>query len=49
MLGIFHPLMYMGILSKRFEDAGLFDVLVQSLVIAETQVYNRDVRCMKHL
>ena len=35
MLGIFHLLMmYMGILNKRFSDAGLKDALIQSSIIA---------------
>ena len=53
MLGTFHLIMmYMSILSKRFKDAGLFDILVQSSVIAEAScgsalagsMYNRGVR-----
>ena len=56
MLGIFHMLMmYLGISGKRFKDAGLKDVLIQSGVIAEGSVeralsgkmYNRSVRCLK--
>ena len=34
MMGMFHMLMmYMHILSKRFSDAGVHDVLIQSIVI----------------
>ena len=34
MLGIFHLLMmYMGILNKRFSDAGLKDALIQSSIL----------------
>ena len=44
MFGTFHLIMmYMGILSKRFQDAGLFDVLVQSSVLTG-KMYNRDAR-----
>ena len=56
MLGIFHMLMmYLGIIGKRFKDAGLRDVLVQSEIVAEGSIertltgkmYNRVVRCYK--
>lgn len=56
MMGLFHMLMmYMHILSKRFSDAGLRDVLIQSNVIVEGSVdkalvgkmYNRGVRMYK--
>ena len=56
MLGMFHMvMMYMGILNKRFSDAGVRDVLVQSNTISEGSVdqalcgkqYNRGVRCYK--
>lgn len=56
MMGMFHMLMmFMHILSKRFSDAGLRDVLIQSGVIAEGSVdkalsgkmYNRGVRMYK--
>ena len=56
MLGIFHLLMmYFGIIGKRFKDAGLRDVLVQSEIVAEGsteraltgKMYNRAVRCYK--
>ena len=56
MLGTFHLLMmYMGVLCKRFKDAGLFDVLVQGSVLAEYscdralsgKMYNRGVRAYK--
>ena len=56
MMGMFHMLMmYMHILSKRFSDAGVRDVLIQSSVIAERSVdkascgkmYNRGVRMYK--
>ena len=56
MMGIFHTLMmFMHILSKRFSSAGLRDVLIQSVVIAEGSVdkalsgkmYNRGVRLYK--
>ena len=41
MLGIFHLLMmYMGILNKRFSDAGLKDALIQSSIIAEGSIDN---------
>ena len=48
-------MMYMHILSKRFSDAGVHDVLIQSSVIAEGSVgkalcgkmYNRGVRMYK--
>ena len=55
-MGMFHMLMmYMHILSKRFSDAGVRDVLIQSSVIAEGSVdkplcgkmYNRGVRMYK--
>ena len=36
-IGTFHLIMmYMSILSKRFKDGGLFDVLVQSSILAES-------------
>ena len=56
MMGLFHILMmYMHILAKRFADAGLRDVLIQSNVIAEGSIdkalsgkmYNRGVRMYK--
>ena len=56
MMGMFHMLMmYMHILSKRFSDAGLRDILIQSGTIAEGSVdkalcgkmYNRGVRVYK--
>ena len=56
MLGIFHLLMmYLGIIGKRFKDAGLRDVLVQRETVAEGSIeraltgkmYNRAVRCYK--
>ena len=56
MMDMFHMLMmYMHILSKRFSDAGVHDVLIQSSVIAEGSVgkalcgkmYNRGVRMYK--
>ena len=56
MLGIFHLLMmYLGIIGKRFKDAGLRDVLVQSEIVTEGSIeraltgkmYNRAVRCYK--
>ena len=56
MMGVFHILMmFMGILYKRFADAGLQDTLVQSSVVAEGSVeqalkgksYNRGVRLYK--
>ena len=48
-------MMYMHILSKRFSDAGVCDVLTQSSVIAEGSVdkalcgkmYNRGVKMYK--
>ena len=56
MLGIFHTLMmFLGIIGKRFGDAGYRDILVQSEIIAEGSVdraltgkmYNRSVRAVK--
>ena len=56
MMGMFHMLvMYMHILSKRFCDAGVRDVLIQSSIIAEGSVdkvlcgkmYYRGVRMYK--
>ena len=56
MLGIFHMIMmYMGIMSKRFKDAGLRDILVQSSILTEVSVdlplsgkmYNRSIRAHK--
>ena len=56
MLGIFHLLMmYLGIIGKRFKDAGLRDVLIQSEIVTEGSIeraltgkmYNRAVRCYK--
>ena len=56
MMGMFHMLMmFMHILSKRFADAGVLDVLIQSGVIAEGSVdralcgkmYNRGIRMYK--
>ena len=55
MLGIFHTLMFLGIIGKRFGDGGYRDMLVQSEVIAEGSVdralsgkmYNRSVRAVK--
>ena len=53
MLGIFHTIMmFLGIIGKRFGDAGLRDLLIQSGVLAEGSVdralsgkqYNRSVR-----
>ena len=39
MLGIFHTIMmYLGIIVKRFRDAGLRDLLIQSDVLAEGSV-----------
>ncbi len=56
MLGMFHMLMmYLGIIRKRFKDAGLRDVLIQSEILAEGSVdkalagkmYNHSVRSCK--
>ena len=56
MLGIFHMIMmYMGVMSKRFKDAGLRDILVQSSILTEVSVdlalsskmYNRSIRAYK--
>ena len=56
MMGIFHLLTnYMGILKKRFYDAGMKDVLIQSATVAEGSIeramngksYNRGVRQYK--
>ena len=56
MLGIFQTIMMYGhILSKRFSDAGLRDVLIQSGTIAERSIgkvvngkmYNRGIRTYK--
>ena len=33
-------MMYMGILNKRFSDAGLKDALIQSSIIAEGSIDN---------
>ena len=53
MMGMFHTIMmYMHILSKRYSDAGLRDVPIQSGTIAKGSIdkapcgktYNRDVR-----
>ena len=53
MMGMFHTtMMHMGILSNRFKDAGLRDLLIQSSVIAEGSIdralcgktYKRGVR-----
>ena len=39
MMGMFHMLMvYMHILSKRFSDAGISDILIQSAKITEGSV-----------
>ena len=38
MLGIFHTIMFLGIIGKRFGDAGLRDLLIQSGVLAEGSV-----------
>lgn len=55
-LGVFHTLCTMlGIIGKRFQDAGLRDLYIESGVIAEGSVlgvlsgrqYNRSVRCVK--
>ena len=41
MLGMFHMLMmFLGIIRKRFKDAGLRDVLIQIQILAEGSVYN---------
>ena len=56
MLGMFHMLMmYLGIIGKHFNEAGLRDVLIQSQILAEGSVdkaltgkiYNRAVRSCK--
>ena len=56
MLGIFHKIMmYLGVTGKRYKDAGVEDVLIQSEVIAEGSVdralagemYNRSNRSNK--
>ena len=55
LLGTFHTIMmYMNVICKRFKDAGLRDVLIQSGAIAEGskdaitgKMYNRGVRCYK--
>ena len=56
MLSMFHmAMMYLGIIGKRFKDAGLHDILIQSQVLAEGSVekalagkmYNRSVRRCK--
>ena len=56
MVGMFHTIMmYMYILSKRFSDSGLCDVLIQSSTIAEEStnkahcgnIYNRGIRSYK--
>ena len=39
MLSMFHMvMMYLGIIGKRFKDAGLRDILIQSQVLAEGSV-----------
>ena len=48
-------MMYLGIIGKRFKDAGMNDVLIQSEVISggsidgalSSKMYNRGVRCNK--
>ena len=48
-------MMYMGVMSKRFKDAGLRDILVQSPILTEISVdlalsgemYNRSIRAYK--
>ena len=56
MLGIFHMIMmYLGIIGKKFSDAGLKDFVVQSDVVAtgsadkalSGKMYNRSVRAQK--
>ena len=56
MVGMFHTIMmYMYILSKRFSDFGLCDVLIQSSTIEEgstdkalcRNIYNRGIRSHK--
>ena len=56
MMGMFHTIMmYIHILSKRFSDASLRDVLIQSGTIAEESIdkalsgkmYNRGIRAYK--
>ena len=50
LLGTFHTIMmYMNVISKRFKDAGLRDVFMQSGAIAEgpidsAKMYNRGLR-----
>lgn len=49
------PLMYLGIIGKRFKDAGLRDVLIQIQILAEGSVdkalagktYNASVQSLK--
>ena len=57
-LGIFHMIMmYMDVMSKRFKDAGLRDILVQSSILTEVSVdlvlsgkmYNRSIREYKFI
>ena len=56
LLGTFHTIMmYMNVISERFNDVGLRDVLIQSGAIAEGSIdttlmgkmYSRDVRCYR--
>ena len=56
MMVMFHLIMvYMSILNKRFDSAGMRDASVQSLIIAESSVdsalrgksYNRGIRLYK--
>ena len=56
MMGMFHTIMmYIHILSKRFSDASLRDVLIQNGTIAEESIdkalsgkmYNRGIRVYK--
>ena len=58
LLGTFHTIMmYINVISKRFKDAGLRDVLVQSGSIAQGSIdcalmgkmYNPGVRCYKFI
>ena len=55
MLGIFHTIMFLGVMGKRFAEVGLKDLLTQSGIVAEGLIdtslcgiqYNRSVRRVK--
>ena len=59
MMGTFHIILnYLAVISTRFKDAGLRDIIVQSMIVAEgsvdtmfsgTRAYKRAVRVYKIL